>query len=69
MTRNLLKRYKMPLTKGELYKIEKRVDEIESTLEICHEIHDADVIENLLFELDEIVLMVENSLKEIENEN
>lgn len=59
----------MSLTKGELYKIEKRVDEIESTLEICHEVHDADVIENLLFELDEIVLIVENSLKEIENEN
>ena len=57
----------MILTKGDLYHMEKRIDEIDSILEICDENRDSDVIENLLNELDEIMFRLETSLEELEN--
>jgi hypothetical protein len=47
--------------------MEKRIDEIDSILEICDENRDSDVIENLLNELDEIMFRLETSLEELEN--
>ncbi len=44
------------LTKNDLYQIEQRVDEIEAILLLCDDKFDSDVIENLSYELDNIML-------------
>lgn len=46
------------MTKGELYLIEKRVDEIESIIELCDPDYDEDVLENLDKELDDIITVL-----------
>ena len=44
------------MTKGELYQIEKRVDEIEHILKLCIDGRDDDVVNNLMMELDNIIM-------------
>jgi hypothetical protein len=55
------------MTKGELYKYEQRVKEINEVIDLCTE-HDGDVLENLDKELCEIINRLEDSLREINNE-
>lgn len=43
----------------ELTQLSKRVDEISEILDLCHDVIDADVIENLDLELSEIYLKIE----------
>lgn len=51
------------LTKGELRKISKRIDEIDSILELCDDTYDGDVIENLESELEYWCEVLESSEK------
>ena len=50
---------KRVLTKGELYAMEKRVDEIEKTIDLCGD-DDLDVLLNLEKELEAIIERLEN---------
>ena len=49
------------LTKGDLYNLEKRVDEIQKALDLCGD-NDQDVYDNLERELDHIVAVLKESL-------
>lgn len=51
------------LTKGELHKIEKRVEELENIIELCDPGRDDDILANSESELDEIVNVLEKSYK------
>ncbi len=46
------------MTKGELYILEKRIDEILKIQELCDEDYDGDVLDNLDKELDEIIILL-----------
>lgn len=49
------------MTKGELWDIEKRIKEIDQIFDICDENKNADIIDNLTKELDNIIFLLENS--------
>lgn len=54
------------MTKGELFKLDKRIDEINEALDLCTN-YDDDVRENLEKELDEIENKLELSMKKAVN--
>lgn len=47
------------LTKGDIYELDKRVDEIDYLLDLCDPVWDEDVIESLTNELENIVKILE----------
>ncbi len=49
------------LTNGELDRLSARIDEINRTIDICDEDRDADVLDNLDIELDQIIEQLEIS--------
>lgn len=51
------------MTKGEIHKIDKRVDEINSIIELCSNPNDYDVLETLQKELDSYIELLERDLK------
>jgi prefoldin subunit 5 len=49
------------LTKGELQRLNERIDEIEQLAELCHPDRDADILETLYAELDQMIKTLEAS--------
>jgi hypothetical protein len=49
------------MTKGELQKLSDRVDEIDQTMDLCDSNRDADILDNLEAELDEIMKQLEEA--------
>lgn len=49
------------MTKGELHKISKRIDELDLIMDMCDPDRDADVLDNCEAELDKIVKVLEKS--------
>lgn len=53
--------FKKVLTKRELNKLNKRVDEISNIIDLCDDNKDSDIIDNLCLELESIVATLEQS--------
>ena len=53
--------FKKVLTKRELNKLSKRVDEISNIIDLCDEDKDSDIIDNLCLELESIIATLEQS--------
>lgn len=51
------------LTNGELHKIEREIEEIDETIELCDADRDADVLEHLESRLEELILILEQSME------
>jgi hypothetical protein len=49
------------LTKGDLHKISKRIDELDLIIDLCDPDHDDDVLANADAELGELVAILESS--------
>lgn len=58
---NVIQFKKKILTKGELYLIDKRIDEIENIMSLCTDL-DYDILDNLEKELDNICKYLESFL-------
>ena len=56
----------MVLTEVEMEILEKRVDEIDSILDLCDERFDSDIIDNLIYELESIETTLRTSLNNLE---
>lgn len=49
------------MTKGELHRLERRVEELSEAIELCHPSLDADILENIHAELDQITDALETT--------